>query len=608
MKLTSITIKNFRCYADETKVTIDDLTTFIGKNDIGKSTILEALEIFFNNDTVKIESGDANIYSGNNEVTITCEFKDLPIELTVDASSPTSLADEFLLSSEGTLKIQKVFACGKATPTFEAYIIANHPTVAGADNLLELKEKELQAIIKQKTLDSSLKGNPTMRKAIWNSFEDLELKEISIPVSKPKEDSKRIWEQIESHLPIFALFQSDRNSQDKDKEVQNPMKAAIATAIAEVKEDLEKIQNKVREKAEEIAASTHEALKTIDPKLASKLAPEFTPPTAAKWTGLFSINMDTDDGIPLNKRGSGVRRMILVSFFKAEAERRLKTSNKRSIIYALEEPETAQHPNNQKILIDSFRALSEENGCQVILTTHSPGLASELPANSIRFIDRDEHGKPLIESGVDVFAKVANALGITPDSRVKVLICVEGPTDVTALKCLSRALHLEDNTLIDLSNDPRIAFVLMGGSTLKHWVNEHYLKGLGCKECHIYDNDVTTYSVSVAEVNSRTDGSWGVLTQKHEIESYLHSEAIKEAYDVEVVVTDNPSADKKGVPKLFAEAFSAKMGYDGVMGDTRAKIYLANKAFPNMTAKRVKERDTANEIEGWLKKIDAMLN
>lgn len=608
MKLTSVTIKNFRCYSDETKVIIDDLTTFIGRNDIGKSTVLEALEIFFNNETVKIESGDANIYSGSSEVIITCEFENLPTELTVDVTSSTSLADEYLLSAEGTLKIQKVFACGKTTPTYEAYIIANHPTIDGADNLLELKEKELQAIIKEKALDSSLKGNPTMRKAIWNSFSDLELKEVAIPVSKPKEDSKRIWEQIESHLPIFALFQSDRNSQDKDKEVQNPMKAAIATAIAEVKDDLERIQDKVREKAEEIAINTHKALKTIDPHLASKLAPHFTPPTATKWTGLFSINMDTDDGIPLNKRGSGVRRMILVSFFKAEAERRLKTSNKRSIIYALEEPETAQHPNNQKILIDSFRSLSEENGCQVILTTHSPGLASELPASSIRFIDRDTDGKPIIESGVDVFAKVANALGVTPDSRVKVLICVEGPTDVTALKCLSGALFTGDKSLIDLSSDPRVAFVLMGGSTLKHWVNEHYLKGLGCREVHIYDNDVATYSASITEVNSRIDGSWGTLTQKHEIESYLHSEAIKDAYEVEIIVSDNPDGDKKGVPKLFAEAYSAKMRLDGIMGDTKAKTYLANKAFPKMTAERIKERDTTNEIEGWLRRIKSMLN
>lgn len=56
MKLKLITIENFRCYKYCISVAFDDLTTFVGKNDIGKSTILDALEIFFNNDTVKIDN------------------------------------------------------------------------------------------------------------------------------------------------------------------------------------------------------------------------------------------------------------------------------------------------------------------------------------------------------------------------------------------------------------------------------------------------------------------------------------------------------------------------------------------------------------------------
>lgn len=608
MKLKSLSIKNFRCFSDEINIQFENLTTFIGKNDIGKSTVLEALEIFFNNDTVKITNEDANIYSDNKEVVITCEFSDLPDVLSLDSGSPTTLKDEYLLTDNSTLKVQKVYACNKANPSVEIFIIANHPTATGADNLLELKEKELQQIIIQKGLDSSLKGNPIMRKAIWDSYDDLHLEETAIPVSKPKEDSKRIWEQIDSYLPFFALFQSDRNSQDKDKEVQDPMKAAIGAAIAEVREDIEKIQDKVRQKAEEIAARTHDALKTIDASMASSLKPQFVPPIASRWSSLFSINLDTDDGIPLNKRGSGIRRMILVSFFKAEAERKLVTSNKKSIIYALEEPETAQHPNNQKILIDSFISLSDSGSCQVILTTHSPGLASELPVDSIRYIDRDANKKPIVESGADVFGKVARTLGVTPDSRVRVLVCLEGVNDISALKNLSSALHKEDSSIINLTNDPRVAFVLMGGSSLKHWVDGYYLKELGRREFHLYDSDVKDYQTVIDDVNERRDGSYGVLTSKHEMENYLHSEAIKIAYGVEIDVQDHPGEDKKGVPKLFGEAYSIKMNLDGVMKDTPAKRYLASKAFPEMTAQMIRERDPEGEVEGWFRKIESMMN
>lgn len=608
MRLESVAIKNFRCYREETTVRIDDLTTFIGKNDIGKSSILEALEIFFNNEAVKIEAGDANVYSGDSKLSVTCEFSDLPTSLTLDAGAETTLAAEYLLTAEGTLKIQKVYDCKSKTPGVEVFLRAKHPTAEGVGNLLDLKERELQALVKARGLDVQLKGNPSMRKALWDAEADLKLAEVALALTKPKEDSKRIWEQLESHLPMFALFQSDRSSRDSDGEVQTPMKAAVAAAIVEVQDEIDLIQKKVKEKAEEIARNTHEALKTIDPNLAKELNPQFTPATTAKWTGLFSVNMETDDGIPLNKRGSGIRRLILVSFFKAAAERRMASGgNKRSIIYAIEEPETAQHPNNQKILIESFKALAGEAGYQVLLTTHSPGFAAELPTSSIRFITRDANGNPAIEAGVDVFEQVAQALGVVADSKIKILLCVEGPTDVTAFKCLSRALHLGDQTIPDLGADGRVAFIVLGGSTLQHWVTEHYLKALGRPEVHIYDSDVATYGASVAAVNQRTDGSWALQTVKYEVENYLHTDAIQEAFGVSFVVPDQRDAAGKAVPALFSAALFAANPVGNPISDSTAKKRLANQAFPRMTAARLQQRDPDGEVEGWLRKIGAML-
>lgn len=607
MRLKAITLKNFRCYVDEINVEFADLTTFIGRNDIGKSSVLEALEIFFNNDVVSIDQSDANVHSGIEKVEITCEFIDFPASLTLDAGAETSLAEEFLLTGTGTLKLRKVYDCGNKKPSIEVFVIANHPSAPGFQNLLELKEKDLQAKVRELKLDVPLKGNPGMRKAIWAAGGDMQLAEIAIPIGKAKEDAKRIWEQIESYLPMFALFQSDRSSKDSDDEVQSPMKAAVAAALAEVQEDIAKIQQRVQEKAEEIAKSTHEALKTIDPGLASELNPEFTPPSASKWQGLFSVGLNTESGIPLNKRGSGIRRLVLVSFFKAEAERRLRTSNRRSIIYAIEEPETAQHPNNQRILIESFKSLSSEAGCQVILTTHNPGFAADLPTESIRFIFRDiTTGKLNIQAGADVFGAVAETLGLTPDSRVKVLMCVEGPTDVAAFKALSRALHVEDNSLPNLENDDRVAFVVLGGGTLKHWVDECYLRALNKKEVHIYDRDVASYADAVAKVNARQDGSWAVQTAKFEIESYLHPDAILEAFNVAVEVTDHPM-DGKATPRRFSEAYSILHGFDGVMGDTKSKLRLAEHAFPRMNAARIHERDPQGEILGWMTKIRDMI-
>ncbi|TDX29365.1 AAA ATPase-like protein [Modicisalibacter xianhensis] len=92
MRLKEMKIKNFRGYKEETAISFEDgLTGITGRNDAGKSTILEALEIFFNNKSVKIDSDDKNVESGESEIKISCIFDELPEEVVVDENYPHKL-------------------------------------------------------------------------------------------------------------------------------------------------------------------------------------------------------------------------------------------------------------------------------------------------------------------------------------------------------------------------------------------------------------------------------------------------------------------------------------------------------------------------------------
>ena len=596
MKLVSITLKNFRCYKDEKRIEFGDFTSIIGRNDIGKSTILEALEIFFNNESVKIDNNDCSISAADKTIEITCEFSELPERLVLDTQADTSFADEFLLAGKDNLKIRKTYTCTGAKPKEEVFICSNHPTADQYHDLLELTNTALKKRLKDLNIDKTnvlLNSNPSIRKAIWGSCPDLQFSEVIIPLSK--EDGKRVWDNISKYLPIFALFQSDRSSRDSDSEVQDPMKLAISTALAEpeIQQKLTDVITAVRAKACELADRTHKALSKIDPGLAAQLTPEFK--SDPKWAGVFSLELTSDEGIPVNKRGSGVRRLILVSFFRAEAERRAEESGSKNIIYAVEEPETSQHPHNQKILLESLQDLSLSSNCQVIITTHSPGFASFLPIDSFRFVRKGADNQPLINTATnETWEEISKTLGVVPDNRVCVLLCVEGPTDVDALKCLSRALSLADPTIPDLSCDPRVAFVVLGGGTLSHWVNNHYLKGFGRPEVHIYDGDVSNYAASIAEVNSRSDGSWGIQTKKYEIENYLHADAINEGLSLTLTVNDTDD-----IPNLIKTITS--------WNSNTAKKRLSQYAFPKMNAERITERDPEGEVKGWLLRIGTML-
>jgi len=47
MRLIQLKVTNFRCYKDETIIALDNLVVFVGKNDSGKSSLFDALNLFF---------------------------------------------------------------------------------------------------------------------------------------------------------------------------------------------------------------------------------------------------------------------------------------------------------------------------------------------------------------------------------------------------------------------------------------------------------------------------------------------------------------------------------------------------------------------------------
>ena len=47
MFLREVVLQNFRGYKNQHRIPIDQLTAFIGKNDVGKSSIFDALAVFF---------------------------------------------------------------------------------------------------------------------------------------------------------------------------------------------------------------------------------------------------------------------------------------------------------------------------------------------------------------------------------------------------------------------------------------------------------------------------------------------------------------------------------------------------------------------------------
>lgn len=401
MRIESVGIRNFRGYEKETKIYFSDLTVLVGKNDIGKSTILEALDIFLNdgNNIAKIDKSDINanmLKSGDDVTEISVCFSDLPRSIVLDSTVTTTLSDEYMLNHNGCLEVIKRYRNGGKASVF---ICAEHPTNSNCSDLLLKKNSELKKIISDNNIEcSNLRVNAIMRKSIWKHYEDqLNIQNVEIDASK--EDAKRIWDKISLLMPTYSLFQSDRKNDDSDNEIQDPLKEAVKQIVNSnsLQRILLSVSAEVENKLKEVANRTLNKLREMDPSVADSLNPSIPTADKLKWADVFkSVSISGDDNIPINKRGSGVKRLILLNFFRAEAERKMEESDSTVVVYAIEEPETSQHPNSQRLLINALKELSAAKNTQVILTTHSPIIVKELDFCNLRIIYDDGSKKNVL--------------------------------------------------------------------------------------------------------------------------------------------------------------------------------------------------------------------
>src|SRR5690606_27276062 len=206
------------------------------------------------------------------------------------------LSEEFLLNADGDLEVIKKYPnAGKE----KVFIKALHPTNDKCSDLLLKKNADLKAIVRADDIPcDNLSANAVLRKSIWEFFsDDLQQEEVEIDVTKG--DTKTIWDQLQTFLPQYSLFQSDRKNSDGDSEVQDPLKEAVRQILgeAEIVESLQLVAEKVEEHLNGVVSSTLEKLREMNPDIANSLTPIIPPKDSLKWIDVFknvSICGDND--------------------------------------------------------------------------------------------------------------------------------------------------------------------------------------------------------------------------------------------------------------------------------------------------------------------------
>ena len=608
MILKKLKLKNFRGYKDFEVSFNDSINVIIGRNDIGKSTILDALAIFFQSDKIKVDIADLCVYHDEDDLVIgiTCCFDVGKGEILIDSTSYTNCADEYLLNEEGLLEIRKTWDCSSGSigkSSQKDYIIAYYP--AAYDPPLVI---EKIAALKQRY--KALSPNPeypkvdaTVAHELRQAIYKMELSENprfeTTQIEIKKIDSKNIQDTLYKQFPTYLIFESDRSNTDKDSEIQDPMKAITKTVLATMEAQIEAIRREVTERVQAIGYQTIEKLKDMDKDIAQDLTPTVTmkPPES-----LFSFELKSDNGIPLNKRGSGVRRLILLSYFRAEAEKSVTDDSDVQLIYAIEEPETGQHPNFQQMIFESLNTLSQKPTHQLIVTSHTPEIAKFVTPEQLILLRRNEENQVVAISDTSEKIKgVVEELGILPYAAPKTVIFVEGENDLNFLMNLNQGIP-ELKSIVDLKAED-IPIIPLHGGNLTTWFNRDYFRKSSLTQIYITDSDVPKYVKLIDEITQVNDGRrFGWYTQRLEMENYIPMDMVESTFKLNLTKYAEEWYHTQDVPQLLTNLWQGGPN-DPVQKENAAKMILNGSITKKMTKADLERIDAWEEIESWFRKI-----
>ena len=535
MRVHSIRVENYGPFAALGEVRLGTMATIIGKNDVGKSHILLALQQFFNSKS-KLEPHDVHDGADKERDALVLEvaFTDLPGNITLPDGTVTTLQAERLVDNQSLLRIRKSCTLAGSLDKFELALVVHDFADDRYAKLATLSDRKLDDACKASgALSTGTDGSKLTpsekRQLLRQKATEAGIGMHHTEVRLTTRDD--LWKMIESMLPQLNLFVTETRLGIGETTFQSQFRPIVRDAVEEpAVADVREAFTSAIEIALQGEVDAIFSHLTRHTDVLSRLNAE--PSFAWDKAVTFDIVGEDQHGVrkSLDKRGSGMRRLLMVAYFQYLAE---KTRDRdANLILAVEEPENCLHPGLQRELAASFRELAEQ-GVQVIVTSHSPVFAGASPIDDLVLIERVDGAARAVQPPDP--AHVAEQLGVEPADSItgfNACVFVEGPDDILFWNTVATRLKADGLIPADLK-EKRIGLLPAGGDNLKHWVNVRALGRLSRRFAVIMDSDRTKSSVHLSDEKvlrqkeCEAQGGMCFISRKREIENYLHPEAIR---------------------------------------------------------------------------------
>lgn len=543
MEIIKFRIKNYKSIKDSGDCYFSKkITILAGKNESGKTTILEALSGFDKNILIKDDVRPIDDDNAVPDIAVTFKFtkKELKeflneINLKVDSSiceftlhkkNGNDLLDSYYLEDDFQKLLLPLMDWHKIQEKIDSHR-EEYPEIARPVLYNEgddAKYREQLISCRNKTTNQIVDGIQK-KIPILNRQQIDELEQVSSLISYDLESMEIsrafIKKFIEIYLPYFILHTSQDNFPDvvKISELGNNSYIADLEVISKFKKELF-----MEGDAQRIANNE----KKVDLDFNEKINKYWTQDSAkleVKKDGdsLYFYIVEDDKRYKPSQRSQG--KQWFLSFFIRICAR---IKEDRPNVILIDEPGLYLHAQAQKNLLDVLEKHTSDY--PVVFSTHSPYLITEGNLENVRLVEKDITETRIIGkihdpsiSDKETLTPILTAIGLGMNDSITDLakknnIVVEGPEDVFYLNAFKLLSAKKD--------EPKINFINGGGSGNMGFVGS-ILEGWGCNVRYLFDNDQGGKN---GEKNLSNPKTWSVLKEDIKKIPGLDGEAITDIF------------------------------------------------------------------------------
>lgn len=512
MKIEKIKVNNFRSLKNFCMDLEDELSLIVGKNNTGKTSVIEILNKFLNKSST-LECDDFNIeYTmdleknlKNEEYEFIMQGIKLKIFIRYDENDNLSNVSKFLT----TLDVEN------------NYIVLDFEYVLNEDNFQLLKTEYLKFIKENSDKDFEYFFRHNYKKYFkfikrslgYDREKNKENEEIYIDLENDKEINNLV--NIKYISAKRAVDNKDTNNtlslQSASYYERIKDKPEMEQSIADFRTELEETDKKFDEKYESIFENVLKKIKEFGglkkDDLNIKIKSLLQQSNILKGNTTVFYNYNDQSNLPESYNGLGYLNLISIIFEIENIINDFSKEDQKADINLLfiEEPEAHTHPQMQYVFINNIKSLlkksSEEKkiNLQTIITTHSSHIVSQSDFSDIKYFNKSNNGtwcknlkdlKKLYEDDEKSYRFLKQYLTL---NRAEVffadkIIFIEGDTERILLPAMLKKIDLEGEELDEKLLSQNISIIEVGRHSK---IFQHFLNFLQIKTLIITDIDST---------------------------------------------------------------------------------------------------------------------